>query len=500
MRDRRNLVATYGSQLYVALIGIFVVPVLIKILGPESYGLIGFYAMLQVWFGILDLGMSQSISRETARYLGGKSSAMAYRRLARALEGVFLAIALIGGTSLFLSARAIAINWLSLESIESAEVVYVIQMAAIIISLRWTTGLYRGIVIGSQRLFWLAVNNTVFATLRFVAVIPLLIYVEPTIRFYFSWQMAIAILEALVLITKSYSILPRLPSGVSLRWEWSPLKPVLIFSLSIAFTSSVWAMVTQVDKLVLSGLLDLADYGYFTLAVLAASTITMLSNPIGTVLMPRLARYEAEGNSVAFVKSYRAGTQIAVMIAGSASITVAFMAKPLLLAWTGQPDFVLHVAPILTLYALGNGFLALSAFPYYLQFAKGNMRLHLIGSLIFLFLLVPLISWGAWAHGAEGAAWVWFSLNAIITLTWPKVVHQKFIPRLNAPWYRRDLLLPIVPMFMCGWVLSGLFPTDGSRLLMLFITVLTGLVVLSVSALTYWVLKRRSGEIFLSWS
>ena len=38
--------------------GLVFVPVYIKYLGIESYGLIGFFASLQAWFALLDMGMT----------------------------------------------------------------------------------------------------------------------------------------------------------------------------------------------------------------------------------------------------------------------------------------------------------------------------------------------------------------------------------------------------------------------------------------------------------
>jgi O-antigen/teichoic acid export membrane protein len=70
---------------------------------------------------------------------------------------------------------------------------------------------------------------------------------------------------------------------------------VLKFALTIAFTSSVWVLVTQTDKLVLSGILPLAVYGYFILAVLAVSGIIVISGLISSSIMPRMARLNAEG-------------------------------------------------------------------------------------------------------------------------------------------------------------------------------------------------------------
>mgnify|MGYP001279238670 CR=1 FL=1 len=496
---RDNILASYASQLYVALIGIVVVPVLIKLLGPESYGLVGFYSMLQAWFNLLDMGMSPSISRETARFHGGSSTAMSYRRLVRALEGVFVIIALLAGTVLLLGARGIAENWLNFDKLPLSEVIFAIQVMALIVALRWTCGLYRGIIIGSQQLVKLSGINITIATLRFVVVIPVLIYVASTPSAFFAFQLGIALFELALLIIFAYQLLPNLPEGEPISWEWAPLKPVLWFSLTIAFTSSIWVMVTQADKLILSGILNLDEYGYFTLAVLAGSTIMLLSSPVGQSLMPRLSRLEAEGRHDTLIHVYRTGTQLVAILAGSAAITVACMARPLLLAWTGDPALTDFAAPVLTLYAIGNGFLAVAAFPYYLQYAKGSLRLHLIGNLIFLLLLVPAIIWTTKTFGAVGAGWAWLGMNALTFVAWLPFVHKTFAPGLNLRWYTLDTLVLLLPAAAAGFAISRLISEDVSRVLLLLSTVGVGLVVISVAVAIQFTIKRIAHEPFLSW-
>lgn len=499
MSLKRNIQISYASQLYVALIGIVVIPMLIRLMGSESYGLVGFYAMLQAWFNLLDMGMSPTVSRETARYLGGASTAMSYRRLVRALEGIFVLIALCGGAALFLGSRWIATHWLSFETLSVQDVVNAVQVMALIVAFRWACSLYRGVIIGSQRLVWLGGFNIFVATLRFVVVFPVLIFVGATPRVFFSFQLCIALIELALLAGFAYRLLPRLPEGERIKWEWAPLKPVLWFSLTIAFTSSVWVMVTQVDKLILSGLLSLDQYGYFTLAVLAGSTIMLLSGPVGQALMPRLARLEAEGQQDTLVLIYRTGTQLVAILAGSASITLACMARPLLLAWTGDPELTDFAAPVLTLYAIGNGFLAVSAFPYYLQFAKGNLRLHLIGNLIFVMLLVPAIIWAANTHGAMGAGWAWLGMNALTFVVWLPFVHNKFVPGLNLRWYTLDTLVMMVPAAAAGVLVASLVPEDGSRLMLLAATVAVGAVVVSVAGAILVTIKRLANQPVLYW-
>ena len=73
---KRNIFANYLSMFYVTLVGVAIVPLYIKYMGAEAYGLVGFYAMLQVWFNLLDMGLTPTIARETARFHRGAVDAL----------------------------------------------------------------------------------------------------------------------------------------------------------------------------------------------------------------------------------------------------------------------------------------------------------------------------------------------------------------------------------------------------------------------------------------
>lgn len=152
---KRNIFANYASQIYVTIIGIVIVPLYVKYMGAEAYGLVGFFSMLQAWFNLLDIGLTPTLSRETARYRGGATDPSGYRRLVRAMESVFLVTALAGGGILFILSGRIARDWLQASQLPLAEVQSALQLMAIIVAMRWVCGLYRGVVSGAERLVWL---------------------------------------------------------------------------------------------------------------------------------------------------------------------------------------------------------------------------------------------------------------------------------------------------------------------------------------------------------
>jgi O-antigen/teichoic acid export membrane protein len=419
--------------------------------------------MLQAWFMLLDMGLSPTLARETARFKGNALAADDYRSFVQAVEALFFVVALLGGGLLYLGAGHLASDWLKVSTIPHAVVERALQVMALIVALRWMSGLYRSIASGNERLVWLAGFGSAVATIRFIGVLLVLNYVSATITAFFWYQLAIACLELVILMGYATRHVPARSTERSLWSSLAVVRPTVKFSLSLAFTSAVWVFITQTDKLILSNILPLADYGYFTLAVLVAGGVMVISGPVSGALMPRMARLEADQDGGGLVDVYRRSTQLVVVVSASASITLALCAQSLLYAWTGDRSLASHASPVLVPYALGNGFLAISAFPYYLQYAKGNLRMHLIGNVLFVVVLFPLIVWAAGAYGGVGAGYAWLLTNALYLLAWAPLVHRHLRVPLNGPWFARDIAAIAVPMALAGLASWTLLPWGGDR-------------------------------------
>jgi O-antigen/teichoic acid export membrane protein len=490
---KKNIFANYVSQLYVTGVGILILPLYIQYMGAEAYGLVGFFTMLQAWFGLLDMGLTPTIGRETARYHGGSMTALNYRQLFRALSLIFATIALVGGGALWLAADSVATQWLKVDELGMGEVVVAVQIMAISVALRWMGGLYRGVVTGAEKLVWLSGFNALIATLRFIAVFATMWLYGFTPFVFFIHQLVVALLEVVGLFAMSTCLIPsRHNLEGAIGWSFHPVKPVLKFALTIAFTSSVWILVTQTDKLVLSGILPLAEYGYFTLAVLVASGIMVITMPISSAIMPRMARLHAEGKHAELIQIYRNATQLVSVIAGSAAITIAFYAEPLLYAWTGDRELAAQSTPILRLYAIGNGFLSLAAFAYYLQYALGNLRYHLIGNAVMVVTLLPTVIIAATYWGGVGAGYVWVAVNGLFLFAWVGYVHHKLQPKLHQVWIWNDIVCIILPV---AFVLGGVFYINvefSSRLMAALY-----IIAISVMAIVTGVFSSRYMRVFL---
>jgi O-antigen/teichoic acid export membrane protein len=470
------------------LISIIMVPFYIKYLGVEAYGLVGFFALLQALFYLLDIGLTPTMGRQTACYRGGEINGFSLRRLLRTMEVIFYGVALLGAICLTALSGKIANQWLNVENLSPNDVKTVIILMAPIVAFRWLCNLYRGVVYGFERFMWLGSFSVVVATARSLLVIPFFIYISTDLTAFFKYQLGIASIEFMVLIFYAYRLMPKVNVSEKVTWEWQPLRGMLKFSLSIAFTSSVWLLVTQTDKLVLSKLLSLTDYGYFTLACVAAGGILMVSAPISGALMPRMTKMHAEGNEAGLIRLYRNGTQMVAVIVIPATLMLACLAEKVLWAWTGNVVAVTEAAPVLVLYTIGNGIIALGGFPYLLQFAKGDLKFHVIGNALLVMVLIPSLILATVHYGMIGAGWAWLTSNTVYFIFWVPMVHNRFVKGLHVRWLLHDIgligLLSVIGLI----IVMNVFTWPHERLALTGMIAVASLSMLPLAALgSSWV-------------
>jgi O-antigen/teichoic acid export membrane protein len=184
---------------------------------------------------------------------------------------------------------------------------------------------------------------------------------------------------------------------------------------------------------------------------------------------------------------------VAVIIIPAAMI-MSFFSQQVLWVWTGNLDLVQRVAPVLSLYALGNCIVALSTFPYYLQFAKGDLRLHLLGSLLLLVVMVPALSWSTMHFGVIGAGYAWLGANALYFLFWIPTVHGKFEKGLHTLWLLQDVGAILIPCSIVAILIYYAFAWPPGRIAEGMYTLVFGVLLLGIASASSSQIRKKIGS------
>ena len=481
---KRNAIANFIGLAYTTLIGIVILPFYLQYLGAEAFGLVGFFVVLQAWMQLLDVGMSPMLSRHAAYVRGQNIGFLELKKLLRSLEIIVFVLSLVVALSIYGGSDWIAKHWFKVESLALKEVGICVTFMGAAIGLRFFSSLYRSGIQGMENQVELNIANTVLATFRFVGALLLLQFVTQDIVYFFSYQLLISVIELVVLSVMFYRLIPT-TDKIAVEFFWDTLKPMVPFAGGIAYTAGIWVLLTQLDKLILSTVLKLSEYGYFALVAVVATGILRISGPISQAILPRMTYLLSQDKKKDMLALYRQATQLMAVIMLPLTGMVAVFSTELLFAWTGDRKAAEWAGPILFWFALGNGILAISAFQYYLQFAHGKLRMHVIYNSISASIQVPVIIYVAFEYGAMGVAVVWFVLRLISFFIWTPIVHNKFAPGIHWPWLFKDVAPIFISTSAVLLFVAGIgIDFDGmSRLDIFLVLISIGLMVLMLNML-----------------
>lgn len=438
---KRNLIANYLGQGWTALMGLAFIPLYIKYLGIEAYGVIGLYAVLQAWLSLLDMGMTPTLSREMARFTGGGHTAESIRDLLRSIEVMAFGIALLIAGGIAFGSTWIATHWLTAEKLPVEVVAQAFAIMGLVTALRFVESIYRSSIVGLQRQVLFNIVNSAMATLRGLGAVAVLALVSPTIQAFFLWQGLLSSLSLGILATVTYASLPRAERMA--RFSLTALRGVWRFAGGMLGITFLALLLTQVDKVLLSKLLSLSEYGYYALAAAVAGALYMLISPITQAVYPRLCELHARNDRAALAEIYHKAAQLVSVLAGSATIVIILFAETFLRLWTQDHDLAARTAPLLSLLILGNLLNGLMWVPYQTQLAHGWTSLTVKVNLVAVAVIVPAILLVTPHYGPKGAAWVWACLNAGYLLIGVQFMYRRILSAEKWRWYKDDLLAPL---------------------------------------------------------
>ena len=461
MSLKRNVLANYLGQGWASLMGIVFVPLYIRALGIESFGLIGVFAILQAWMSLLDLGLTPTLNREMARLHAGAHSAESIRDLLRSLEYIYSVLAILMVLVMWFAAPTIATSWLKAEHLAPWIVVEAIRIMCYVLAMRWLEQVYRGALQGLEDFVWLNAAHASLSTLRWAGAYFVVTFISPTIDAFFYWQGAVSLLTIGVLVRRTYKSLP--PATRRGHFELDALRKVMHFAGGMFLGSVLALLLTQTDKVVVSKLLSLEQLGYYMLAAAVAGGLVQLITPMNTAIFPRLTEQATRHNQAALAVTYLRSCQWMAAVIVPPALLLAGFSEPVLFLWTGDPALTRQVAPLLTLLALGTLCNGIMNLPYMLQLAHGWTSLAVRVNLVAVLLIVPAIVWAVPRYGAVGAAGAWLVLNAAYVLVGAHLMYVRLLPDLKWRWYRQAVFGPLLVGGAVCAAVRMLLPDAGSR-------------------------------------
>src|SRR5882724_2441159 len=452
-----NVVANLVGQGWSVLISLVVVPLYLGLLGIEAYGLIGFYVMLQGLAQVLDLGLSPTMNREMARYSAQPEKAAEARDLVRTLEVAYWAIGIGIGAGIVMAAPFIARHWLQASVISEGDVQQALMLMGLVVALQWPLSFYGSGLMGLQKQVLCNVVAIPVSTVSNGGAVLLLWLFSPTITAFFAWQVLVGAVNVAIVTILMWRSLPHCDRAP--RFDFGLLRNVWKFAAGMGGLGLSAIILTQLDKVILSKLLSLEMFGYYTLAGVLGRSLYALITPVFNAFFPRFSTLVARDDEDALKRLYHRGSQLMATLVIPVAAVVSLFSYELLWLWTGNVGTARNAAPIASVFVIGTALNGLVNLPYALQLAYGWTPISLYINSFFILTLVPTIVYATLHYGPVGAAAVWVALNTIYMLAGVPLTHRRLLKGEAWHWFRDDICPPLLATLLVvglsRWTLAG---------------------------------------------
>jgi O-antigen/teichoic acid export membrane protein len=407
----RNTLWNLIGQATPLLVAVATIPILMRGLGVDRFGVLSVAWMLIGYFSLFDFGIDQGLTKIVADRLGtGEHEDIPPLVWTSLIILLFLGV--VSGIFMAIMAPWIVEKVLKIPSELQKESVYAFYLVALGMPLVLVTSGVRGVLEAMQRFDVLSAIRIPMGASTFCA--PLLVLP-------FSHSL-VPILAALLLtrflgfiihLEATLRAMPSMRREITLSYEIA--RPVLHFGSWITVTNIVSPLMTSLDRFLIGALLSIGAVSYYSAPFDMVTKIFLLVGALGSVLFPAFAVSHI-GDRVHMVLLLHRGLKYVFLAVFPLVLGIVILAPEGLRLWLGA-SFADQSTSVLRWLAVGVLVNSLSLIVSLLIQAAGRPHVTAIFHLIELPFYVGLIWWLIRTHGIDGAAWAWstrITLDAIL--------------------------------------------------------------------------------------
>jgi O-antigen/teichoic acid export membrane protein len=406
----KNTLWSIGASVASIAIALFSVPILLKYLGTDRFGVISLVWIVEGQFSLFDLGLSQALTKLVAERLGAARDkeipAVFWSSLL--IMGVF---GLIGAIILRLASSWIVYSALKVPVGIQAETLTAFHLVAISLPIVISSAGLRGLLAAYQRFDLLSavrVPISLFSYLVPLAVLPFSRKLGP---FIFVLIVARFVAWAIHFVL-CVRVSPSLTRNVTL--QGAPWSHMFRFGGWMTVTNIVSPIMVNIDRLLIGALLSMSAVAYYATPYEAATKLWIIPSAISGVLFPAFATALAQDRQRAALL-FEKGVKYIFLSLFPVVLGLLALGPWVLHIWLGA-TFAQNSTMVLRLLVVGVFANSLAQVPFW-QIQAANRpdlpaKVHLIELPCYLLLFWSLTR--TYGIGGAGLAWM---LRAVIDAT-----------------------------------------------------------------------------------
>jgi O-antigen/teichoic acid export membrane protein len=427
-----NLVGNLAPMLVAAIC----IPVLIKGLGTDRFGVLTLVWALIGYATLFDLGLGRALTQLVATKLGSGDDHEIPRLVWTSLL-LMLLLGLVGAVVVILSTPWLVNRALHVPVMLRHEMLYSLYLLGLSIPAVISTAGLRGLLEAHQRFGLtniLRIPLGIFAYASPLLVLPFSKSLFPVVAVLVAGRV-LAWVAHLVLCLK---VVPTLRLGVF--WNRAAVGPLLRFGSWMTVTNVVGPLMITLDRFVIGALLSVTAVAYYATPSELVAKFWLIPGSLLGVMFPAFSTsFVQNRDRAAFL--YGRSVKYLGLILVPLTLLVVVLAQDGLKLWLGA-EFAHHSARVLQWLAVGMLINCLAAAPFAVVQSAGRPDLTAKLHLVELPLYLVALFWLTKVQGIDGAAMAWtgrVTIDALVLFG----LADRILPILSAVKLQMFLLFSV---------------------------------------------------------
>ena len=281
----RNTVLNLLGQGAPMLVALFAIPLLIKGLGTDRFGVLTLVWLVMGYFNLFDLGLGRALTQMVSRKLGANQTDEIPILVWTSLPLILL-LGLVGALALGLLAPLIVREALRIPGTLQPETLKAFYFLALSLPIVISAPSLRGLLEAHQRFDLTNAVNSTMGAYSFLAPLAVLPFSKDL-----SLMVAVLLLGRLIAWLASFLlvlyVIPNLRRG--LRFQASAIRPLLRFGSWMTVSNIVSPLMVYLDRFLLGALISMTAVAYYATPFEVVSKLWLLPGALVGVLFPAMS-------------------------------------------------------------------------------------------------------------------------------------------------------------------------------------------------------------------
>jgi O-antigen/teichoic acid export membrane protein len=445
----KNVIWNFIGQLWMALIGFFATPFIVRTLSVNFYGIYTLIGIIIGYFSFLQFGLGSAAVKYIAQYYVNRQEEEITKTFWACLI-IYSLIGMLGAGLIYFSSRFIVERILKISHELKSTAFFVIRLGSLGFLISMILGVVSSVIQAVGRFDILNLRGIVLGSLQ-IGLTVFLLSIGLSLKEVIISNVLVDLVGIYVLWILVRKILPFLSRPI---WDKDYVVRLFKFGGFVTISGIVGPILLNIEKFFLTSLRPISSLTYYSVPFGLMDRLTIIRSSFSSVLFPAFSSLQEVSDKQINKELHERSALYILFLYSFFVLFFIIFGRQFLAAWIGN-NFAFNSSRILAILSIAGLINALAVPSMNVLQGFNRPQIPALFHVIETLLYIPCAYLFIWRFGGTGAALAWLLRVLLDTILLHRASCSLFGERILV-WYGRLFSKGFIPVSVCGLALLAL--------------------------------------------